>query len=81
MTQQDSRRTEAADAGTLAEHPGEGADGAASMGARAEEFTREISELKLSGSSAETEARALKLGIAGLVIPIVMAIVGMTRIQ
>ena len=32
-------------------------DGGGGMGGRSEEFTREISQLKLSGSSADTEAR------------------------
>ena len=81
MAQQDSGRSEAADAGTVPGQPSGGAAGASSMGPRAEEFTREISDLKLSGSSAETEARALKLGIAGLVIPIVMAIVGILLVM
>lgn len=56
-------------------------DGGGGMGGRSEEFTREISQLKLSGSSADTEARALKLGIAGLAIPIVMAIVGILLVM
>ena len=55
--------------------------GQAGMGARAEEFTQEISQLKMSGSSAENESRAMKLGIAGLVIPIVMAIVGIVLVM
>ena len=57
------------------------AAGQAGMGARAEEFTQEISQLKMSGSSAENESRAMKLGIAGLVIPIVMAIVGIVLVM
>ena len=80
MAQQDAQRldpsTDSADADTLTGQPGE-----AGMGARSEEFTREISQLKLSGSSAETESRVMKLGIAGLVIPIVMAIVGILLVM
>ena len=61
--------------------PAERADHTGAMGARADEFTEEISKLKLSGSSAENESRAIKLGIAGLVIPIVMAIVGILLVM
>ncbi|MEZ5380365.1 MAG: hypothetical protein R2754_01075 [Microthrixaceae bacterium] len=51
------------------------------MGARAEEFTAEISQLKLGGSSAQNEARALQLGIVGLVVPVVLAVVGILMVM
>ncbi len=75
MTQQDSQHL-----GSSADQV-DATDGGGGLGDRADEFTREISQLKLSGSSAETESRALKLGIAGLVIPIVMAIIGILLVM
>ena len=51
------------------------------MGPRAEEFTAEISQLKLSGSSAQNEARALQLGIVGLVVPLVLAVIGILMVM
>lgn len=62
--------------------PTDGSSGAeAGMGRRAEEFSNEISQLKLSGSSAEGETRGLQLGVAGLVIPVVLAIVGILMVM
>ena len=76
MAQQDSQRAEPADLGTAVDQPVQGSTQGGPMGDRAEAFTEEVGRLKLSGSSAEGEARAMKLGIAGLVIPVVLAVVG-----
>ncbi|MCB1026271.1 MAG: hypothetical protein R2704_17345 [Microthrixaceae bacterium] len=50
------------------------------MGSRAEEFTQEIGRLKLAGSSAQNEARFTQLGVVALVVPVVLAVIGIIMV-